>query len=121
MTAGITTLRLLQVPGSYDALDRKTAMLVDGIAAAAHGAGVAICQTRVGSMFCTFFTDQGVSGWQTAKVADTAAFGRFFSAMLRQGVYLAPSQFEAGFMSLAHTEDDIEAHSQSCGHSHARG
>ncbi len=109
MTAGITTLRLLQAPGAYDALDRKTATLAEGIAAAAHRAGVDICQTRVGSMFCTFFTGHEVFDWQTAKVADTAAFGRFFSAMLRQGVYLAPSQFEAGFMSLAHTEDDLRA------------
>jgi glutamate-1-semialdehyde 2,1-aminomutase len=107
MTAGITTLRLLQAPGTYETLERKAAMLAEGIASAAQEARVDIYQTRVGSMFCTFFARQKVVDWPTARSADTAAFGRFFGSMLRQGVYLAPSQFEAGFMSLAHTDDDI--------------
>jgi glutamate-1-semialdehyde 2,1-aminomutase len=107
MTVGITTLRLLQAPGTYETLERKAAMLAEGIASAAQEARVDIYQTRVGSMFCTFFARQKVVDWPTARSADTAAFGRFFGSMLRQGVYLAPSQFEAGFMSLAHTDDDI--------------
>jgi glutamate-1-semialdehyde 2,1-aminomutase len=107
MAAGIATLRTLQAPGVYETLDRRSATLASGIGRAAQEAGVPICQTRVGSMFCTFFSGQDVQDYVTAKTSDTAAFGRFFRAMLEQGVYLAPSQFEAGFMSLAHSDDDI--------------
>jgi glutamate-1-semialdehyde 2,1-aminomutase len=109
MAAGIATLRCLQAPNVYATLERHTAMLADGIAAAARDAGVPIYQTRAGSMFCTFFADHVVSNWATAKTSDTARFGRFFRAMLEGGIYLAPSQFEAGFMSLAHTDADIVA------------
>jgi glutamate-1-semialdehyde 2,1-aminomutase len=109
MTAGIATLRGLQAPGIYETLERRTAMLADGIAAAAREAGVPIYQTGVGSMFCTFFADHPVSNWTSVKTSDTARFGRFFRAMLEQGVYLAPSQFEAGFMSLAHSDADVAA------------
>ena len=63
---------------------------------------------RVGSLFCTFFTDREVVDYATAKTSDTKRYARFFHAMLERGVYLAPSQFEVGFMSLAHTEEDIE-------------
>jgi glutamate-1-semialdehyde 2,1-aminomutase len=109
MTAGIATLRLLQEPSAYVELERKSALLAAGIGEEARGAGVSVYQTRVGSMFTTFFTGAEVRDWPTAKTSNTAAFGRFFRAMLRQGVYLAPSQFEAGFMSLAHTDADIAA------------
>ena len=68
-----------------------------------------ITQTRAGTMFCTFFTSEPVTDYASAKGADTERFGCFFQAMLEQGVYLAPSQFEAGFMSIVHTDDVIEA------------
>ncbi len=109
MTAGIITLGLLRQPGAYEELELKSALLAEGIAAAAASARVPIYQTRVGSMFCTFFTGQEVRDWTTAKSCDTAAFGRFFRSMLDQGVYLAPSQFEAGFMSLMHSSSDLNA------------
>jgi glutamate-1-semialdehyde 2,1-aminomutase len=109
MTAGIATLKLLDEPGQYQELERKSARLAEGIAEAAHRGGVPIYQTRVGSMFCTFFTSRPVSDYASARTSDTRAFARFFQAMLAGGVYLAPSQFEAGFMSLAHSDGDIAA------------
>ena len=109
MAAGIATLELLAEPGQYEELERKSARLAEGIGAAARDAGVPIYQTRVGSMFCTFFTSQGVFDYASARTSDTRAFACFFQAMLAGGVHLAPSQFEAGFMSLAHTDGDIAA------------
>jgi len=108
MTAGITTLQILQRPGVYEELAAKTARLCDGLGAAAREAGVDLYQTRVGSMFCSFFTAIPVANYATAKTANSARYARFFHAMLEHGVYFAPSQFEAGFMSLAHTNEDIE-------------
>ena len=108
MAAGIATLKLLQQPGVYEELDRKAARLSAGIAAAAQAQGVPIYQTRVGSMMCTFFTEQPVTDYVSAKAVDTCTYGRFFHAMLQNGVYLAPSQFETAFMSLAHSDDDVE-------------
>lgn len=109
MTAGIETLKVLQEPGVYDELERKSALLAEGIGQAARDAGVPIFQTQVGTMFCTFFTDQEVVDYSTARSSDTARYAAFFRAMLEEGVYLAPSQFEAGFMSLAHSAEDIGA------------
>ena len=109
MTAGIATLQLLAEPGQYQELERKSARLAEGIGEAARSAGVPVYQTRVGSMFCTFFTSQPVCDYASARTSDTRAFACFFQAMLAGGVYLAPSQFEAGFMSLAHSEADIAA------------
>lgn len=108
MAAGETQLRLLQEPGTYERLEALSAALAQGIGEAARAAGVPIYQTRAGSMFTTFFTPDPVTDEATAKRSDTVVFGLFFHAMLEQGVYLAPSQFEAGFMSLAHDEGDIE-------------
>jgi len=108
MTAGIETLKELQKPGVWAAIERNAARLVAGLSAAAEEAGVAAVTQRVGTMFTTFFTDQSVVNWTTAKAADTKRFGAFFRAMLESGVYLAPSQFEAGFMSAAHGEKEIE-------------
>jgi glutamate-1-semialdehyde 2,1-aminomutase len=96
------------VPGTYEELERKSATLCARLAEAARDANVPIFQTRVGSMFCTFFTGHEVHDYATARTADTVLFARFFHAMLRRGVHLAPSQFEAGFMSLAHSDEDIE-------------
>ena len=108
MAAGETQLRLLREPGTYERLEALSAALAQGIEEAAEATGVPTYQTRVGSMFTTFFTPGPVTDVVTAKRSDTAAFGTFFHAMLEQGVYLAPSQFEAGFVSLAHGEGDIE-------------
>lgn len=109
MTAGIATLTLLQQPGFYQQLEEKSARLAEGIAQAARDAGYPIYSTRVGSMFCAFFTTGQVHDWPTAALCDTRAFAAYFRAMLAEGVYLAPSQFETAFMSQAHTAADIEA------------
>ncbi|MBI4772277.1 MAG: glutamate-1-semialdehyde 2,1-aminomutase [Chloroflexi bacterium] len=109
MTAGIETLRELQRPGTWEALEGAASRLEAGLRAAAREAGVAAVVQRVGTMFTTFFSDGPVANWATAKTADTARFGAFFRAMLEGGVYLAPSQFEAGFLSTAHSEQEIEA------------
>ena len=107
MTAGIETLKVLKGEGVWEELERKSARLCEGIGQAAQEVGVPITQTRIGTMFCTFFTPGPVTDYASARGADTERFGRFFQAMLEQGVYLAPSQFEAGFTSLAHSDDDI--------------
>lgn len=109
MTAGIETLKLLQQPDFYQQLENKSSLLAEGIAKAASDAGYPIYATRVGSMFCAFFTAGEVHDWSTASSCDTKAFARYFNAMLNEGIYLAPSQFETAFMSAAHSEQDIEA------------
>ena len=108
MTAGIETLKLLKKPGVYKALEQKSRMLSEGLEEVFGKAGVKASFNRVGSMFTVFFTGSGVTDWAGAKSSDTAMFGRYFRGMLEAGVNLAPSQFEAGFMSLAHTEGDID-------------
>jgi glutamate-1-semialdehyde 2,1-aminomutase len=109
MAAGLATLRLLTEPGVYSHLEALSARLVDGIGAAAQAAGVGYTANRIGSMFTGFFCDGPVTDYSSAKRADTARYARFFHAMLDRGFYFAPSQFEAGFVSLAHTEADIDA------------
>ncbi len=109
MTAGIVTLKELRMPGVWPQLEAQSARLVAGLREAAEEAGVAARLNRVGTMFTTFFTDQPVTNWSSAKQCNTLRFGEFFRAMLEQGIYLAPSQFEAGFMSLAHGETEIGA------------
>jgi len=109
MTAGIETLKFLQQPGFYDRLEEKSSQLSEGISLAARDAGYPLYSTRVGSMFCAFFTPHEVFDWTTAAACDTKAFARYFLAMLEEGVYLAPSQFETAFMSAAHSQQDIEA------------
>jgi glutamate-1-semialdehyde 2,1-aminomutase len=108
MTAGIETLKLLAQPGVYQRLEKRSARLADGLRAAAEAAGVPVFQTRVGSMFCTFFSGERVVDYASAKRSDSNKYALFFRAMLANGVYLAPSQFEAAFLSLAHSEQDIE-------------
>jgi len=108
MTAGIETLKLLQQPGFYARLEEKSRQVAEGIARAAAAAGYPLYSTRVGSMFCAFFTNGEVRDWPTAAACDTKAFARYFLAMLNEGVYLAPSQFETAFVSAAHSDDDIE-------------
>ncbi len=104
MVAGIATLAALQQPGVWDELARRTTMLAEGLGKAAASAGVPYYGTHIGTMFCGFFTRETVRDYATAKTSDTAMFGRFFHGMLKRGVYLAPSQYEAGFLSLAHTD-----------------
>ena len=108
MTAGIETLKVLAQHGTYERLEEKSARLADGIRAAAEAARIPAFQTRVGSLFCTFFNAERVVDYASAKRSDTSRYALFFRAMLASGVYLAPSQFEAGFLSLAHSEQDIE-------------
>jgi glutamate-1-semialdehyde 2,1-aminomutase len=108
VTAGIETLRLLREPGVYERLETSARQLCDGVQDAAKRAGVPVCATRVGSMFCTFFTDLSVTDYASASTSDTARFRRYFHALLDAGIYVAPSQFEAGFVSTAHTASDIE-------------
>jgi glutamate-1-semialdehyde 2,1-aminomutase len=108
MTAGIKTLELLQRPGSYEQLDRITKRLATGMLEVAKETGHAACGGQISGMFGFFFTEGPIHNFEDAKKSDTAKFGRFHRGMLEHGVYLAPSQFEAGFMSLAHSEEDID-------------
>lgn len=108
MSAGIATLNLLKKPGFYQQLEEKSAYLSAGIAKAARDAGYPIFSTRVGSMFCSFFTRNEVTDWESAAISDTKAFAAFFRAMLAEGIYLAPSQYETGFISIAHTTEDLD-------------
>jgi glutamate-1-semialdehyde 2,1-aminomutase len=108
MTAGIKTLELLQKPGTYEYLEKITKKLSDGLLQIAKEKGHAVCGGHISAMFGLFFTGGPVHNYEDAKKSDTAKFGRFHRGMLEHGVYLAPSQFEAGFTSLAHTEEDID-------------
>ena len=108
MTAGLATLRRLRDPGAYAQLERAGARLSEGFAEAARAAGVETTANRVGSMLTTFFTNQTVTDWTTASRSDRALYGKFFHRMLERGVYLAPSQFEAAFISLAHTDELLD-------------
>jgi glutamate-1-semialdehyde 2,1-aminomutase len=109
MAAGYATLRYLRDHKEiYKQLDKLGGELVSGVASAAKQAGVAMTHNRVGSMFTWFFTPGPVTDWNSAAKADTEAFGRFFRSMLDAGVYLPPSQFEAAFLSAAHTEEDVQ-------------
>ncbi len=108
MTAGIETLRILSKGITYKKLEHLAGTLENGLIAAAKRAGVKTKFYRAGTMFCTYFTDTDVIDYTTAKTSDTSKFSRFFSGMLKRGIYTAPSQFEAGFISLAHTEKDLE-------------
>jgi glutamate-1-semialdehyde 2,1-aminomutase len=109
MTAGIKTLELLQRPGTYDELERLTAKLSEGLLQAAREAGHEVCGGHISAMFGMFFNPGPISNYEEAKLSDLEKFSRFHRAMLERGVYLAPSQFEAGFTSLAHTDADIDA------------
>lgn len=109
MAAGLAMLELVQAPGFHDALEAKTHALCDGLEAAARDAGIAFTTQRVGGMFGLFFSAEKVDTYAQAMACDSAAFNRFFHAMLERGVYLAPSAFEAGFMSSAHDDDVIDA------------
>src|SRR5450755_800284 len=109
MAAGYATLSYLsEHKDVYKKLDKLAGEVVAGVAAAAKDAGVTMCHNRVGSMFTWFFTPGPVTDWTSAEKCDTKAFGNFFRAMLENGIYLPPSQFEAAFMGAAHTEKDVQ-------------
>ncbi|HEX7957738.1 MAG TPA: hypothetical protein VF508_12380, partial [Pyrinomonadaceae bacterium] len=99
------TLRRLRDKSVYERLERATARLCEGMAEAAREAGAVTVTNRVGSMFTTFFNGSEVYDWPTAAGSDRERYGKFFHAMLEEGVYLAPSQFEAAFIGTAHTDD----------------
>jgi glutamate-1-semialdehyde 2,1-aminomutase len=108
VAAGLATLRALERADAYARLEAHGARLAAGLARAAEKAGVPLQVNRVGSMLTAFFTGQRVTDYASAKTSDTARYARFFHAMLERGVYLAPSQFEAAFVSLAHSDADLE-------------
>ncbi|NLC06703.1 MAG: aminotransferase class III-fold pyridoxal phosphate-dependent enzyme, partial [Syntrophomonadaceae bacterium] len=135
MAAGIATLEVLKQPGFYEELEKKSVYLSQGLAEAAIRSGFStqiieisgsdnqsnikrinspkdngdsVCLTRIGSMLCTFFTHRLVTDYQSASTANTDQYSRYFWAMLQEGVYLAPAQFEASFVSSAHTYDDLD-------------
>jgi len=109
MTAGIATLNALKSPGVWERMETAVDELTAGIGDAARKAGIPVQQNKVGTMFATFFTETPVVDWNTAKTSDIERFGRFFQTMLEEGIYIAPSQFEAGFMSTVHDEPTITA------------
>lgn len=108
MAAGLATLKLLRQPGTYEDLSRRTKWLAEGLLEIAVEYGMPLSVNYVGAMFSAFFTPSMVKDYQSACTSDTDKFGRYFRGMLEQGVYLAPSQFEAVFLSTAHTDQDIE-------------
>lgn len=108
MTAGLVTLKRLRDKTVYDKLERACKRLSDGMGEAATEAGFEIVTNRIGSMFTMFFTNEPVTDWTSASKSNREMFGKFFHAMLNEGIYLAPSQFEAGFISLAHTDELID-------------
>ena len=108
VAAGLATLQRLGEPDVYVRLEELGRRLEDGITAVIAERGYPLTFQRVGAMFCLYFRDRPVRDFAGALECDTDAFGRYFHAMLERGVYLAPSQFEAGFLSLAHAEADID-------------
>ena len=108
VTAGLATLRQLRTRHLYKNLGERSAALAEGIGSEAKRAGIPLVQHRVGSMMTSFFASEPVVDWNSAKRSDTKRYGQFFHRMLEQGIYLAPSQFEAAFLSTAHTPADIE-------------
>ena len=108
MTAGIEMIKLLSGQSVYDELERKSEKLCAGYKSNVKNLGITAQFTRVGSMFSMFFTDQDIIDFESVKSCDTNFFQSYFTALLEEGVYIAPSQFEAGFMSAVHTDEEIE-------------
>jgi glutamate-1-semialdehyde 2,1-aminomutase len=107
MAAGVTTLKILKEKSPYDELDKKGDMLFSGLKRVAEAAGVNVVINRVGSMGSLFFTDEPVTDFETAKASDDNQFKSYFRSMLGQGIYLAPSPYEAAFLSTAHSEETV--------------
>ena len=108
MNAGLTTLKLLQQTGTYEALSSKTTRLAEGLKQLASEAGLPIWVNAIGAMFSAFFTDVRVKDYASACTSDVERFAKYYRGMLEQGIYFAPSQYEAVFLSMAHTESDID-------------
>jgi glutamate-1-semialdehyde 2,1-aminomutase len=108
MAAGLATIGALNPHDPYERLEKMGAVLQDGLEAAARDAGARVTVNRVGSMLTLFFTDTAPVDFESAKRSDTAAFAKFFHCMLEDGIYWPPSQFEAAFLSAAHTDSDLE-------------
>jgi glutamate-1-semialdehyde 2,1-aminomutase len=109
VAAGLATLRGLREPGVFDGIVARTARLIEGIGEAADTAGVPLVTTQAGTLGCVFFNDMPVRNYEEAATSDTARFAEYFQGLLQRGVYVAPSQFEAIFLSAAHTDDDVDA------------
>ncbi len=109
MTAGLTTMDIISEPGFYDELTDKTTFMVDGIVAAAKDAGIAMTSNQAGAMFGLFFSEEDtISNFAQVTACNLERFQHFFHGMLEEGVYLAPSAYEAGFVSSAHSQEDLE-------------
>ncbi len=108
MAAGLATLRMLKEENPYPELERKSALLAESFSENINRSDIKANQTRVGSMLCLFFTQKEVTDYETAITSDTKAFAHYFREMLDRGIYLAPSQFEAMFVSAAHSDEDLE-------------
>lgn len=108
VTAGLATLKVLREPGVYEALEEKAGLLEKGLREMAYEAGAEVTINRVGSMFTVFFTREEVKDYESALTSDVDRFARYFRSMLDQGIYLPPSQFEAAFISLVHSQEDLE-------------
>jgi len=109
MAAGLATLALMTRPGFHDELFAKTTQLVEGLQARADAAGIPMTTNHVGSMFGVFFTEEkAVTNYQQVMACDTVRFGKFFHGMLDAGIYLAPAAYEAGFLSSAHSDEDLK-------------
>jgi glutamate-1-semialdehyde 2,1-aminomutase len=108
VSAGVATLTELKAPGVYERIDRLAQRLTDGLSQAFESVEIPATINRVGSMFTGFMNPGPVDSLARVEASDAALYGRYFHAMLERGVYIAPSQFEAGFVSIAHTEDDID-------------
>ena len=108
MAAGIATLNVLKNENPYPALEKKAKYLSDAFAKNIKVSGIKATQTRVGSMMCLFFTDKEVTDYDSAITSSKEQYAKYFHSMLSSGIYLAPSQFEAMFLSVAHSDEDIE-------------
>ena len=114
MTAGIETLELLKSKKIYQDLERKTSYLIENISISAEEKGIPLSINHTKGMFTLFFAEGPVKDYRTAKMSDTSRFAKFFIEMMEQGIYLPPSQFEACFISLAHTQKDLDKTIQAC-------
>jgi glutamate-1-semialdehyde 2,1-aminomutase len=108
VAAGLATLKAIQAPGFYERLSGRTRALTDGLAAAATKASIAFSAQSIGGMFGIYFAAKAPASYAEVMASDKEAFNRFFHRMLDAGVYLAPSAYEAGFVSAAHTAADVE-------------
>jgi glutamate-1-semialdehyde 2,1-aminomutase len=114
MTAGITTLELLRAKKNYQDLDKKTLYLTEKISECTEERGIPFSLNQATGMFTLFFTEGPVKDYRTAKMSDTKRFAQFFIEMMNQGIYLPPSQYEAWFISLAHTQKDLDKTIEAC-------